>query len=42
MEATIIIKQIDNKWTVNGKGLDEMSLWERELLVKFIKNVITI
>lgn len=42
MEYTIVIKQIENKWTVNGKTIDEMKLWEKELLVQFIKNVIKI
>lgn len=42
METTIVIKQINNKWTVNGRTLDEMTYFEKEILVKFIKNIIRI
>lgn len=35
----LIIEQINNHWTVNGKGFFEMSELEKRLLVMFLKAV---
>jgi mannitol/fructose-specific phosphotransferase system IIA component len=34
----LIIKQINNKWTVNEKFFNEMTEREKEVLTNFIKN----
>jgi len=35
----LLIEQIDNRWTVNGKYFHEMSEIERHILSKFLTNI---
>ena len=35
----LVIEQIDNRWTVNGKYFHEMTEIEKHILVKFFQNI---